>query len=579
MSQAESESYSGTYARLLRYVRPYWPVLLVAVLGNLIYSGMQPVIPHTMGLLVETIQNPTSVMILVVSLAPVTIASIQAVGQFMGGYSLAWVGQHVVYEVRNEVFRHVLRMPVGMFSSNGTGRVMSKIIFDAQQITTAGTDAILILIREGLTVVFLLGYLLYTNWQLTLIMLGVGPVIGLVVNITSKRFRKIARKIQSSMGSVTQFLGEAIEGHQVVKAYGGQKQEEKRFQSASRRFEKQNVKLVASKIASTVFVQVTISAGVGVIVFLYFQIMGQNIDVAQFIAFISGVGMIQKPIKQLTDVNVKIQRGLTGARSLFELLDERAEPDQGDHQVDRVRGELAFNDVVFSYVPGEPVLKGVSFSIQAGETIALVGRSGAGKSTISALLPRFQDPEAGTITLDGVPLREYRLANLRAQIAMVSQKVVLFNDSIRNNVAYGELQGASEEAVIQALKDAHAWEFVCKMENGLDTQIGQDGAQLSGGQRQRLAIARALLKDAPLLILDEATSALDTESEFRIQKALEAVMQGRTTIVIAHRLSTIENADRILVLDQGKVVESGSHQELLVRNGFYTQLYRMNFED
>ncbi|MDF1821805.1 MAG: lipid A export permease/ATP-binding protein MsbA [Alcanivoracaceae bacterium] len=579
MSSEANESYVDIYRRLLAYVLPYWPILIAAVVGNLIHSGMQPVIPHFMGILVETIQNPEPAMILLVSVAPAVIATIQAVGQFMGGYSLAWVGQHVVYKVRNEVFQHVLRFPLGMFSSSGSGRIMSKIIYDAQQISTAGTDAVLVIIREGLTVIFLLGYLLYMNWKLTLILLTVGPVIAWVVSVTSKRFRKIARKIQNSMGSITQFLGEAIDGHQVVKIYGGQKQEQKRFEHASRRFEKQNVKLVAGKIASTVSVQIAISSGVGLIIFLYFRIMGGDISVSEFIAFITGVGMVQKPIKQLTDVNVKIQRGLTGARSLFELLDAEKERDDGAVPVGRARGDLAFDDVVFGYTADEPVLKGVSFSISAGETIALVGRSGAGKSTISAMLPRFHDPLGGRITLDGVALNEYVLSDLRQQVAMVSQKVVLFNDTVRNNVAYGELQSRTEEQIIQALKDAHAWEFVSTLEQGLDTEIGQDGAQLSGGQRQRLAIARALLKDAPILILDEATSALDTESEYRIQQALEHVMEGRTTLVIAHRLSTIEKADRILVLDQGRVVESGTHQELLAKNGFYTQLYRMNFED
>lgn len=579
MTEASNETYTETYRRLLRYVKPYWPVLLLAVFGNALYSVFQAAIPKLMGLLMETIQNPTSTMILVVSVGPIVIAIIQGIAQFIGGYSLAWVGQRLVYTVRNEVFTHVLRYPLGMFSSSGTGRILSKITFDAQQITTAGTDAVLIVMREGLSVIVLLSFLLYMNWKLTLILFSVGPIIGLVVNITSKRFRKIARKIQDSMGNITQFLGEAIDGHQAVKIYGGKAQEEKRFESASRRIERQNVKLVAGKIASTVAVQITIMAGVGAIIFLYFLIMGENLAVPAFIEFITAVGLVQKPIRQLTDVNVKIQRGLTGARSLFELLDTERERDTGTREVDRVRGDIRFDDVVFGYVADEPVLKGVSLEVKAGETVALVGRSGAGKSTISALLPRFHDPVGGEITLDGVPLSDYRLANLRSHVAMVSQKVVLFNDTIRNNVAYGELQGCSEADIVQALKDAHAWEFVAKLDQGLDTEIGQDGAQLSGGQRQRLAIARALLKDAPVLILDEATSALDAESEYRIQQALEQVMQGRTTLVIAHRLSTIEKADRILVLDEGRVVESGSHQELLARNGFYTQLYRMNFED
>jgi subfamily B ATP-binding cassette protein MsbA len=382
------------------------------------------------------------------------------------------------------------------------------------------------------------------------------------------------------MANITHFLGEAIEGSGEVKIFGAQEQEADRFHSVSRSFAKQNVKLNASKIASTVIVQLFVAVGIGAITFLYINLMGEDLSVGGFLSYIAAAGMIQKPLKQLTDVNVKVQRGVTGAASLFELLDTEQEEDAGTYVLPaKARGDIEFDGVTYGYDPAEPVLRNLSFSIKSGETVALVGRSGAGKSTISAMLPRFFDPDQGRILLDGVPLPEIQLADLRHQIAMVSQRVVLFNDTVRNNIAYGELRGVDDATIEQAARDAHAWRFIEQLEQGLDTRLGQDGVQLSGGQRQRIAIARALLKDAPILILDEATSALDTESEHHIQQALEQVMQGRTTLVIAHRLSTIEKADRILVLDQGQLIEQGSHQELLDRNGLYTQLYRMDFAE
>ena len=426
----------------------------------------------------------------------------------------------------------------------------------------------------------LFGFLLWQNWKLTLILVTVVPLIALVMNITSKRFRKISRRIQSSMANITHFLGEAIEGSGEVKIFGGQAQEADRFHNVSRSFAKQNVKLNASKIASTVIVQLFVAMGIGFITYLYIHLMGEDITVGGFLSYITAAGMIQKPLKQLTDVNVKIQRGVTGAASLFELLDTEQETDTGTYTVaTRADGNIDFEGVTFGYDPASPVIRHLSFSIKAGETVALVGRSGAGKSTISAMLPRFFDPDQGRILLDGIPLPEYQLGELRNQIAMVSQRVVLFNDSVRNNIAYGELRSSDDTSIIKAAKDAYAWSFIEQLEHGLDTLLGQDGVQLSGGQRQRIAIARALLKDAPVLILDEATSALDSESEHHIQQALEQVMQGRTTLVIAHRLSTIEKADRIMVLDQGQLIEQGSHQQLLEKNGLYTQMYRMNFSE
>lgn len=570
-----------TYKRLLAYTRRHWPLLLVSVLGYLLYSAMNPVIAEMMQVITRTIENPTPKMIAIVCLAPLAISLIQGVGQFIGGYSITWVGQRIVYELRSESFNHVLRLPTKHYQQSSSGRIMSKLIYDAQQVTAAGTDAITVILREGLTAIGLLGYLFYTNWKLTLVLFTVGPVIGFVVNLMSKRFRRISQNIQDSMGNITQYLAEAIEGHQAVKIFSGQTQESSRFEQASNKFRSQQVKLEVSKIIGTVSVHTVISIGVGVITFLYIRLMGEDLSLGNFLAFITAVALIQKPIKQLTDVNVKIQRGITGAASIFELMDYEAERDTGTLPLTKSRGDLAFENVGFSYTDDErgTALRNVSFSARPGETVALVGRSGAGKSTIAALIPRFYEVSDGVITLDGHPIQDYRLQDLRTNIAMVTQNVVLFNDTVRNNIAYGELRDVSDEAIIQATKDAFAWEFIQELEHGLDTEIGEDGTQLSGGQRQRLAIARALLKDAPILILDEATSALDNESEHYIQKALERVMEGRTTLVIAHRLSTIENADKILVLDNGQIIESGTNESLIANKGVYHQLHQMNFEE
>jgi ATP-binding cassette, subfamily B, bacterial MsbA len=578
MSQQPDDAWQ-TYKRLLSYVRPHALILFASFIGYAIYAATQAGAAQLAGYLGETVVNPEPHRVVIVSIAPFFIALAQGIGQFMGSYSMTWVAQEIVYRLRNDVFGHVLRLPQSEYNNNASGRIMSKIIFDAQQITSAGTDALIVMLREGLTVIGLLTFLLYQNWKLTLILLIAAPLVGLVVNLTSKRFRHISRRIQGSMGNITQFLGEAIEGNQAVKIFGGQKLEADRFHSVSRRFSRQNTKLQASKIGSTVIVQLFVSVAIGAVTYLYITMMGENLTVGGFLSYIAAAGMIQKPLKQLTDVNVKIQRGVTGAASLFELMDRPEERDEGDQELPRTDGNIEFRDVTFGYDPAQPVLQSLSLKVHSGETVALIGRSGAGKSTISAMLPRFFDPDQGQVLLDGVPLPDYKLAHLRRQIAMVSQKVVLFNDTVRHNIAYGEMRDADDALVEQAARNAYAWDFIQSLEHGLDTEVGQDGAQLSGGQRQRIAIARALLKDAPILILDEATSALDTESEHHIQQALERLMEGRTTLVIAHRLSTIEKADRILVLDQGQLIEQGTHTELLEKNGLYTQLYKMDFAD
>jgi subfamily B ATP-binding cassette protein MsbA len=398
------------------------------------------------------------------------------------------------------------------------------------------------------------------------------------VRVASKRFRKLSRKIQTSMGDVSHIANEAINGYPVVKTYGGEAYERRRFDHASLENLRQGMKIVVTASISSPLVQLLMAMAMAVVVWVALQpeVMG-DVTAGEFVAFITAAGLLAKPVRSLTDVNEKIQRGLAASVSVFELLDLPTEVDEGTVSADRVRGEVEFRNVEFSYEPGKPVLQGISMKVQPGQTVALVGRSG--KSTLVNLLSRFQDVTAGEILLDGRPLADYRLASLRSQIASVSQKVVLFDDSIANNIAYGVLRDAPRAKIEKAAKAAYADEFIRAYPNGYDTRVGQDGTQLSGGQRQRLAIARALLKDAPILILDEATSALDNEAEFHIQAALDEVMKGRTTFVIAHRLSTIENADCIAVMDQGRIVECGTHAELLARNGVYAQLHSRNFAE
>ncbi len=579
MKPAEVDNPLEVFRRLLTYTWRYWLVMVISVLGFAMYAAIQPLIAEMLNVITRVLENPTPGMVLLISIAPTALVLAQGVTLLVGKYCISWVGQRIVYDLRNEIFHHILRLPEREYQSRSSGRILSKVTYDAQQVTSAGTEAVTVVFREGLTVVGLLGYMIFRNWQLTLLLMLVAPILAYVVNYMSRRFRKISRRIQGNMGSITQYLGEAIDGHQPVKIFSAQDQEEARFDRASNSFRQQQLKLVASKIASMVSVQLVVAVGIGVVAWLYINMMGDEIRIGEFLAFVAAAGMLQKPLKALTAVNVKIQKGITGAASLFELMDTPGEPDTGTRSIDRCRGELEFRDVSFGYLPGHPVIEHLSFHAQPNEVVALVGRSGAGKSTAVALVPRFHDPDEGEILLDGVPLEEYRLSDLRRQIAMVTQKVVLFNDTIRYNIAYGELRDAPVEDVIRAAKDAYAWDFIQNLEKGLDTPVGQDGVQLSGGQRQRIAIARALLKDSRVLILDEATSALDNESEYYIQQALERVMVGRTTLVIAHRLSTVEKADRILVLEQGRVIESGTHSELIRNNGVYAQQYRMNFED
>ena len=513
-----------------------------------------------------------------IPIASVAIVFVRGIGSFLGSYFIALVSNKIVHTLRCQLFDRYTLLPSHFFDNNNSGHLISRITYNVQQVTGAATDAVKIVAREGLTVIGLFGYLFYMNWKLSLIFIAIAPLIGMVVKVATQRFRSISKKIQTSMGDLTHVSSEMVIGNRVVKSFGGEPYEQERFHNASKYSFQQAMRMVKTSAIQTPLLQLIVSIALGVLIFLSLLLMVDS-TTGEFIAYITAAGLIPKPIRQLSEVNSTIQKGIAAAESIFNVLDENIEKNIGTHTVQRVKGQLEFKNLNYSYEGTEKqVLNDVSFKLEAGKTVAIVGHSGSGKTTLANLIPRFYDHQSGEILLDSVEINDYELSNLRNQIALVTQHVTLFNDSIEHNIAYGSLGVFSREDVIIAATKAHAMEFIEQLPEGLDTLIGENGLKLSGGQRQRLAIARALLKDAPILILDEATSALDTESERKIQKALETAMKDRTTLVIAHRLSTIENADTILVMENGEIVESGAHQSLLSKNGLYSNLHNTQFK-
>ena len=581
---AKPDSSKGTgleiYFRLLTYVKPFWFAFSIGIVGLVLYAATQTVFAALFEYLVDSINSEDSSAYIYGPLALVGIAIVRGVGGFTGNYLVAYVARNVVHCLRLAMFDRLLILPMNYYHDHSTGHILSKLTFNVEQVTSAATDSLKVAIREGATVIGLVGYLLYLNWKLTLVFAGITPLIALVVWFASKRFRRLGHRIQDSMGEVTHISSEAIQGFQVVRVFGGVNEERKRFFAASKKNLQQSLKMAVTEALSTPVVMMLVTTAMALLVFLALHpVINSGMTPGQFVAFIIAAGLVAKPLRALTEVNSKIQKGIAASESIFELLDTEGERDSGDLSLACAQGRLNINRLNFSYDGEKPALIDIDLEVQSGKTVALVGKSGSGKSTLVSLLPRFYDVTSGQIELDGISIEKYKLDDLRKQIALVSQNVVLFAGTIRENIAYGSMRDATDEQIQAAASAAHLMEFVERLPEGLDTLVGEKGVKLSGGQRQRIAIARAILKNAPVLILDEATSALDTESERHIQAALENVMHGRTTIVIAHRLSTIENADEIVVMEQGEIVERGTHQELLKLEGAYAGLHKLQFSD
>ena len=568
------------YMRLLRYVRPYTLIFSVSILGMLISATTEVALPAAVKPFLDgTFVNKDPLLIKWTPIALILLFVFRGLGSFLGQYASAWVGNKIVMDLRDRMFRRMLALPLGYFHDHTTGNLISRFTYDVAQVTQAATQVVMVLVKDSLTIVGLFAYLLYIDWKLTLISLCMIPPIALVVRYFNIRLRKTSRSTQEAMGDLTQVVQETIDCNKVVKIFGGQDYETRRFNDNSNKLRGFMTEQTTAAALNVPIVQLFAALATAIVVY-YVTVQAQQntTTVGGFVSFLAAMLMLTAPLKRLTGVAEHLQRGLAAAESVFALIDENPETDTGALELPRAKGELVFDHVSFSY-PGSArsALSDVSLTIAPGETVALVGSSGGGKTTFANMVPRFFRPDSGFIRLDGHDISSVTLASLRANIALVSQEVALFNDTVAANIAYGVNGGASREQIEAAAQAAHATDFIQAMPQGLDTLIGEQGVRLSGGQRQRLAIARTILKNTPVVILDEATSALDSESEKHVQAALDTLMKGRTTVVIAHRLSTIENADRIVVLDNGQIAEVGSHAELLACGGIYSRLHQLQF--
>lgn len=579
MAHSENlEDSKVVYKRLLGYVTPHWKAFLVATIGLIVVAVTETgfamlMKPMLDGSFVERDQE-------VIRWTPIVLIGlflIRGIASYLSEYWMAWVARRIIKVLRGEMFEQLLKLPVSFYDASPSGTLISKLIYDVEQVALAATDVITILVRDTITVIGLLGWMFYLNWELAIILLVGTPVIAVVIDYINKRFRRYSHRIQDSMGNVSHIAEEAIEGQREVKTFGGQQYEADRFETENETNRALNLKLLATSAASVPVVQFVATVASAIVI--YIALSDPQLSVGGFMSFIAAMMMLLAPMKRLTKISANLQKGIAAARSIFSFIDLPQEVDSGTLQLEKCQGSVVYKDVNFSYATGnEQVLHDINLTIESGQMVAFVGRSGSGKTTLVNLLPRFYDLQNGSIKIDNQETGQFTLQSLRDQISLVSQHITLFNDTIAHNIAYGRLDGIDESQIIEAAKAAHAWEFIEKLPQGLQTEVGENGVLLSGGQRQRLAIARALLKNSPILILDEATSALDTESERHIQAALEELMENRTTLVIAHRLSTIEKADQIVVLDQGRIVEKGNHKELITKDATYAALHRLQYQ-
>ncbi|QDE31587.1 MULTISPECIES: lipid A export permease/ATP-binding protein MsbA [Shewanella] len=598
MSASPKNEMWVVFKRLMTYVVPMKTMFIMAVLGLITYGAVDaafiafikpfidegfsqtPTIVAGVDLPTHGGFNANKDIMLMAPIAVILMFSLRGVANFVSTYCVSYMSAQLIMDMRQQVFEHYLRLPVSYIDRENSGNLISRVTFDTEQIARASGSALISIVRDSMTAIGMLGIMFYYSWKLSLCILVIGPIMGIVISIVSKRFRKVSKQIQSAMGGVTATTEQMIKGHKNVLVFGGQKTEVDRFFQVNDRNRYQNMKLAVAQSVSQPLIMVIGSFALAFVLYAAtWDSMKTDLTAGTFAAILGAMLAMLQPIKNLTRVNAEFQRGIAACTTVFELLDTAPEPDNGEFSIDRVQGKLTFDNVTFTY-PGQekPALNGIDFEVKPGKTVALVGRSGSGKSTIASLITRFYgNLSTGDIRLDDTSIYDYQLKSLRNQVALVSQQVTLFNDTIANNISYAYPGDVTREQIIHAAELAYAMEFIETLPEGLDTQVGENGVLLSGGQRQRIAIARAMLRDAPVLILDEATSALDTESEKAIQKGLDNLRHNRTSIVIAHRLSTIESADEILVIDQGKIVERGNHSELIAQAGIYANLYQMQF--